>query len=89
MLTERRHVDSELDAITTAFEQGLVRRTATLLESWEHPGDCLATAFVLFSMVEGAVHGHVLGQPMVDDDRLVHSLLEALLRVALPHSPRG
>ena len=84
VLTERRHLDPGLDAITSAFERGLVERGATLLEAWGHPGDCLATSFVLFTMVEGAVHTQLLGEALVSDDRLFESLLDALVRVALP-----
>ncbi|MEE2830426.1 MAG: TetR/AcrR family transcriptional regulator [Myxococcota bacterium] len=84
VLTERRHVDPALDAITSAFERGLVEHGAALLEAWGHPGDCLATSFVLFTMVEGAVHTQVLGEAVVSDDRLFESLLDALVRVALP-----
>ena len=84
VLTERRHVDPGLDAITSSFERGLVERGAALLQSWDHPGDCLATSFVLFTMIEGAVHTQVLGEAMVSDERLFRCLLDALVRIALP-----
>jgi len=89
VLTERRHCDDELDALTADFEEDMVRRTQLLLEDWEYPGDCLATAFVLFSMVEGAVHSHVLGRPLVQDERLITTLTAALLRVAFPAHTHG
>lgn len=84
VLAERRHVDPELDALTTAQERALVDRVTALLQRWGHPDDPTATAFVLFGMLEGTVHAHVLGQPHTDDDRLIAALTDALLRVALP-----
>jgi AcrR family transcriptional regulator len=87
VLTERRHADPELDAITTAGERQLVERTAALLERWGHRGDRLATAFVLFGALEGAIHAHVLGHQMVPDERFVDAMVEALIRIALPASP--
>jgi AcrR family transcriptional regulator len=84
VLTERRHADRELDAITSAGERELVERIAALLERWGATGDRLAKAFVLFGMIEGSVHAHVLGQPMVSDARFVGALVDALLRVAMP-----
>jgi AcrR family transcriptional regulator len=84
VLTERRHLDVALDAITSAFERGLVERGEALLQSWGHPGDCLATSFVLFTLVEGAVHTQVLGEAIVSDERMFDALLDALVRIALP-----
>jgi AcrR family transcriptional regulator len=87
VLTERRHADPELDALTSAGEQQLVQRIAALLDRWGFAGDRLATAFVLFGAMEGAVHAHVLGQAVVDDDRFLDAMVEALIRIALPTSP--
>jgi AcrR family transcriptional regulator len=87
VLTERRHADPELDALTAAGERALLDRIAALLERWAHPGDRLATAFVLFGAVEGAVHAHVLGRPAVDDGRFVDALVDGLLAIALPAPP--
>lgn len=84
VVTERRMADSELDALTTAGERALVQKTAELLTRWGHQGDCLATAFILFGMVEGAVHAHVLGHPIVDDQRFRDALVDAVVRLALP-----
>lgn len=84
VLTERRHADPELDSITTAGERSIVERIEGLLARWNFQGDRLATAFVLFGAVEGAVHAHVLGEPVVDDARFVAALVESLLRIALP-----
>ena len=84
VVTERRMADSTLDALTTAGERALVEKTAELLGRWGHAGDCLATAFILFGMVEGAVHAHVLGHPIVDDNRFRDALVDAVVRLALP-----
>jgi AcrR family transcriptional regulator len=86
VLTERRHADPELDALTAAGERSIVDRIEGLLARWNFQGDRLATAFVLFGAVEGAVHAHVLGDPVVDDARFVDALVESLLRIALPSS---
>lgn len=84
VLSERRHADAELDRITSAAEQALVQRIAEQLARWQDQGDHLATAFVLFGMVEGAVHAHVLGESMVSDERFTAALVSALMRIALP-----
>jgi AcrR family transcriptional regulator len=86
VLTERRHADPELDAITSAAEHALVERIASLLERWGHDGDRLAASHVLFGTIEGSVHAHVLGHAVVSDERFVEALVDALIRVALPHS---
>jgi AcrR family transcriptional regulator len=86
VLSERRHADPELDALTSAAERALVERIAGLLEGWGHDGDHLATAYVLFGSIEGSVHAHVLGHALVSDDRFTLALVEALIRVALPSS---
>lgn len=82
VLTERRHADPQLDERTSLGETALVARIGGLLGSLGHTGDVAATAFVLFGMVEGSVHSHVLGRPVVDDARLKDALVEALVRVA-------
>jgi len=84
VLTERRNADSELDVLTSRFERTLIEAAASLLQSWGHGGDVLAQAFVLFSMIEGAVHAHVLGDALVSDARLTTTLLDALVRVVQP-----
>jgi AcrR family transcriptional regulator len=89
VLTERRHCDPELDALTSAAERALVQRVAALLARWRGGAcDPLATAFVLFGMVEGAIHAHVLGASVVDDDRFSDALVQAMMRVAMPE-PNG
>lgn len=84
VVTERRLADPALDAAITAGERTLVERTAELLGVWGHEGDRLATAFVLFGMVEGSVHAHVLGHPIVSDTRFRDTLVEAVVKLALP-----
>jgi AcrR family transcriptional regulator len=84
VLTERRLCDPGLDAIMMASEKEAVRRFAAVLQRWGHDGDVETTAFMLFSLLEGAVHGHVLGAPVVSDVRFVRGLVEAMLRIALP-----
>jgi len=84
VMTERRHADPELDAIWTTGEHTLVHRVAVLLERWGTANDPLALAFVLFGMVEGSIHAHVLGTPLVSDDRFTAALVDALVRVVHP-----
>jgi AcrR family transcriptional regulator len=84
VLTERRHADRELEALTSAAEVALVGRIVELLTRWNHPGDRQATAFVLFGMLEGTIHAHVLGHAFVSDERFIETLVAALIQVALP-----
>lgn len=84
VIAERRAHDATLDAMTTSAERALIAQIATLLARWRHPGDREAVAFVLFQLVEGAVHSHCLGHALVDDDRFTDALVDALVRVALP-----
>ena len=87
VVTERRHADAALDAEMVAGESALVDGIASLLESTGAAaveGDTEALAFILFGMVEGAVHAHVLGTPRVSDDRFSAALTSAALRAAWP-----
>ncbi len=81
VLTERRHVDKQLEELTARAERALVTRIASLLAAWRFDGDVEATAFVLFGMVEGGVHAHVLGESVVSDERFLAAIVDALLRV--------
>jgi AcrR family transcriptional regulator len=81
VLTERRHADPALDALTSASEHTLVARIADLVRWFDATPDPEATAFVLFGMVEGAVHAHVLGHPTVSDQRFTEALVQAMTRV--------
>lgn len=81
VMTERRHADAELDAIWSAGERALLDRIAAVLSRWGDGDDPLARAFVVFGMVEGSVHAHVLGTPVVSDERFTTALVDALLRI--------
>ena len=74
--------DRGLHAVIT--ERRLLERIAAVLTRWGHAGDTAATAFVLLATLEGTVHAHVLGRPVIDDQRLTDALVEAMLRIALP-----
>ena len=74
----------ELDRLTTEGERALIAAVQSMLDRWEHPGDREATAFILFSMVEGAIHAHCLGHALVSDERFVDTLIDALVKIALP-----
>jgi AcrR family transcriptional regulator len=89
VLTERRHHDPELERLTSAAEAILIAKIAELLRWWGHVGDVEATAFVVFGMVEGTVHAHVLGHAVVDDERCFAALVEALSRVAMSAQRRS
>lgn len=84
VLTERRHADADLETLTSDAEAALVARIAVLLRAFGREGDIDALAFTLFGMVEGAVHAHVLGRPLVSDERLTATLVDALVTLALP-----
>jgi hypothetical protein len=64
---------------TTSLVQGI----ALLLTHLGYKGDTLARAFMIFGLVEGSVHAHVLGAPLVSDRRFKRDLVlavEALVR---------
>lgn len=84
VLSERRHADEVLDNMTSDFEARLIDRATAWLAMWKSPGDHRATAFLLFGMLEGSVHTHVLGRPQVSDERLKAALVDALVRVCRP-----
>jgi AcrR family transcriptional regulator len=86
VITGRRLCDPEIEAIMAASERDAVQRFAEGLRGWGYEGDSEAAAFMMFSLLEGAVHGHVLGQAMVTDERFVNGLVAALLRIGLPKS---
>ncbi len=81
VLTERRHADADLDALTSEGERLLLDSVEKLLERWGYEGDLRASAFVLIAAVEGAVHAHVLGKPAVSDARFLRALAAALGRL--------
>lgn len=86
VITERRLCDPEVEAIMATSERDAVQRLTEGLRGWGYEGDSEAAAFMMFSLLEGAVHGHVLGQAMVTDERFVNGLVAALLRIGLPNS---
>lgn len=79
VLTERRHADPQLDVIASEAEKRFINDIEQQLRKWGYGGDRRATAFVVFSMVEGAVHGHVLGLKVVSDRRLLSALTDAVV----------
>jgi AcrR family transcriptional regulator len=88
-IEERRGVDPTIQRLMLESEATLRRRMEDALALWGHDGDGQATAFMMFMLLEGAVHAHVLSQPVVSDERFLASLGEALLRLALPRSLVG
>jgi AcrR family transcriptional regulator len=83
VLTERRHVDAELDRLTHASEQRMLQHLEHLLRGLGLRGDLEARAFVLYGLIEGCVHAHVLATPVLPDARLREALCDAVLAVAL------
>ncbi|MAQ15462.1 MAG: hypothetical protein CMN30_11790 [Sandaracinus sp.] len=82
VVTERRAHDAELDRVMSAGERTLIERIAELLRHWGQATDPEATAFVLFHMVEGAIHAHCLGHAHVPDGRFTAALVGSLALVA-------
>lgn len=81
VLSERRHVDPELDAMTAESERGSVASIEKVLTSFGYQGDRKAIAFVIFGMIEGSVHSHVLGTRVVSDRRFVEALSGAVVEL--------
>jgi AcrR family transcriptional regulator len=84
VVSERRLCDPALDAIMRTVEQRGIQRTAEALTRWGHRGDAEATAFMLFSLMDGAVHNHVLGQATLSDARFTDALTQAILQIGVP-----
>jgi AcrR family transcriptional regulator len=84
VVSERRLCDPALDAIMRTVEQRGIQRTAEALARWGHQGDAEATAFMLFSLMDGAVHNHVLGQATLSDARFTDALTHAILQIGVP-----
>ena len=89
VLTERRGADPELDDMTSRSEQGFVDRLEVALAHFGFGGDRRATAFVLFAMIEGAVHSHVLGTRVVSDRRFGDELSGAIVAVVVSGLSQG
>jgi AcrR family transcriptional regulator len=86
VISERRLCDAQIDAIMSEVERRGVRRTALALAHWGFAGDAEAAAFMIFSLLDGAVHNHVLGQPTLSDARFVEALSDAILLIGMPSS---
>jgi AcrR family transcriptional regulator len=84
VVSERRLCDPALDAIMAESEREAVRRISAVLVLWGRDGEVEVPAYMMFSLLEGAVHGHVLSQPLFSDERFVEGLAEGLLRIGLP-----
>jgi AcrR family transcriptional regulator len=79
VLAERRLTDPELDAITDAAERRFVEDVERRLAHWGCGGDRKAQAFMIFGLIEGAIHSHVLGTRMISDRRFADALTESVL----------
>ncbi len=86
VLTSRRHADKAIDEVMSASERALVEGIGALLKRLGHRGDVRPLAFVLFAMVEGAVHAHVLGDAILEDDQLISTVVDSVVTLAIPGS---
>lgn len=84
VITERRLCDPAIDAIMAESEREAVRRFSAVLARWGHDRELEVTAFMMFSLLEGAVHTHVLSQPILSNEAFTEGLVESLLRIAMP-----
>jgi AcrR family transcriptional regulator len=84
VITERRLCDPAVDAIMAESEREAVRRFSAVLAWWGCDGNVEVTAYMMFSLLEGAVHGHVLSQPLLSDETFLEGLAEGLLRIGIP-----
>jgi AcrR family transcriptional regulator len=79
VLAERRLTDPELDAITGTAERRFVQEVEARLSHWGCRGDRKAQAFMIFGLIEGAIHSHVLGTRMISDRRFIEALTKSVL----------
>ncbi len=86
VITEREHADARMREQTHQAMNELVQAVAGMLKNIGYQGDVLARAFLIFSLVEGAVHAHVLGEPVVSDRRFKRDLVEALDALTQQHT---
>ncbi len=84
VITERQLVDPELQTIMHDAERQGVTHIARVLELFHFDGDARSAAYMIFSLLEGAVHAHVLGQPLPDDAAFRAALVQAILRIGAP-----
>jgi AcrR family transcriptional regulator len=69
VIAERRLCDPSIEAIMVKSEHEAVLRLSNAIGGWGSDGDREASAFMMFSLLEGAVHGHVFSAPMLSDER--------------------
>lgn len=81
VLSERRSADPELDEMTRESERAFVASIEAALGHFGFAGDRKATAFVIFGMIEGSVHSHVLGTRVVSDKRFNEALTEGIVAI--------
>ena len=62
-------------------EREAVRRFSAVLARWGYGGDADVPAYMMFSLLEGAVHGHVLSQRLVSDEAFIQGVVAVLLGV--------
>lgn len=86
VITEREHADQRMRDHTHRAMQALTQAVAQLLKQLGYEGDVLARAFLILHLVEGSVHAHVLGEPLVSDRRFKKDLIAAV--EALSARPR-
>lgn len=82
VVTEREQADPLLHAVSCEARARLIHKLAARLERWGCQGDLTARAFIIHATVEGAVHAHVLGQPVVSDRRFKRDLVASLEALA-------
>lgn len=81
VLSERRNADPELDAMTCEAEHTSVAGIEAMLQLFGFTGDRKSTAFVIFGLIEGSVHSHVLGTRVVSDKRFIEALSNAIVAI--------
>jgi AcrR family transcriptional regulator len=86
VITEREHADSRMRDHTHRAMNTLIQAISQLLTALGYQGDVLARAFCILHLVEGSVHAHVLGDPLVSDRRFKRDLVEAVEMLAVPAS---
>jgi AcrR family transcriptional regulator len=78
VITEREHADSRMRDHTHRVQHALIQAIAQLLTQLGYDGDVLARSFLILNLVEGSVHSHVLGEPLVSDRRFKRDLVDAV-----------
>ena len=78
VITEREHADPRMRDHTHRAQHALIQAIGQLLTQLGYQGDVLARSFLILNLVEGSVHSHVLGEPLVSDRRFKRDLVEAV-----------